>query len=62
MNRTEAWKLDTEFYTEPDGGSGLLCVFGNNSGFAYKNSLDSEQAKKYVDELKKNKELEITYS
>jgi hypothetical protein len=60
-SRIEAWMKDTELYADLDEQSGLWCVFGNNSGFAYKNSMDEQQAKDYAAELNKNKQSSIKY-
>ncbi len=62
MTRSKAWQLDTILYHELDEQSGLWCVFGNNSDFAYSNSMDEQQAKDYAAELNKNKEQSKTYS
>lgn len=51
MNRSEALKIDTEFYADLDEKTGLHCVFGNNSGFAYSNSTSQEEAEQQAREL-----------
>lgn len=56
LARGAAWSLDTSVYADLDNQSGFWCVFGNNSGFTYKNSLDEQQAKDYAAELNKNRE------
>ena len=53
--RAEAWVKDTCVYADLDEKTGLYCVFGNNSGFAYANSLDKEKAEAYAAELNQNK-------
>ena len=48
MNRLEAFKLDRQtqgpFYSELDGDTGLFCVFGVESGFAYASYADEGEA------------------
>lgn len=61
MKMEKAWKLDTEVYVEMDENMSFWCVFGDNSGFAYFNSVDEEKAKQYADELNKNKKSDLTY-
>lgn len=62
MSRAEAWKKDTEIYADLDEDSGLWCAFGNNSGFAYSNSMDKAEAEKYAAELNQNKKNSEIYS
>lgn len=50
MTKTEAFKIDTEFYADLDE-SGLYCVFGNESGFAYGSFADEGEAKNYATEM-----------
>ena len=57
-NRQKAWSLDTELYADKDEETGLWCVFGNNSGFAYRNAMSKEQARDYAKELNGNKEFD----
>lgn len=45
MNRKQAKQIDKSFYVEFDEESGLYCVFGDNSGFAYSGHSTYEQAK-----------------
>lgn len=61
LNRAEAWQKDTSVYADLDEGTGLWCVFGDNTGFAYSNSMDEEKAKEYAAELNKNKEFSKKY-
>lgn len=49
MNKSEAFKLDTEFYVDFDNNCGYWCVFGNNTGFAYSSWFDYAQAKEVCD-------------
>jgi hypothetical protein len=48
MNRLEAFKMDRNtqgaFYAELDEDSGLFCVFGVESGFAYASYADEGEA------------------
>ncbi len=44
MTKQQARKIDQTFYVEFDDESGLYCVFGDNSGFAYKGCSTAEQA------------------
>ena len=46
---------DKSFYAELDEDSGLYCVFGDNSGFAYSTYSSIEEAKEAA--AKKNQEL-----
>lgn len=58
LSRTEAFLKDTELYQEQDGDT--WSVFGDVTGFCYKEGLEKEAAQKYVDELNKNRRsLEI---
>jgi len=61
LNRSEAWQKDTSVYADLDEDSGMWCVFGDNSGFAYANSMDEQKAKDYAIELNKNKENSKKY-
>lgn len=53
LSRTEAFLKDTELYPEQDGET--WSVFGDVTGFCYKEGLDMEAARKYADELNRNK-------
>lgn len=44
MNRKQAIKMDKTFYSDFDDESGLYCVFGDNSGFAYHSFASSNEA------------------
>lgn len=55
MTKTEAYKLDTEFYAELDEETGDFCVFGDNSGFAYRSCASLPEAEKEADEMNERK-------
>ena len=58
LSRTEAFLQDTELYPEKDEDT--WSVFGNVTGFCYKEGLEKEAARKYADELNRNRRgLEI---
>lgn len=57
MTRSEAFKIDKEFYAELDEGSGFYCVFGDESGFAYESYADEQEAKGAADRKNKEKDL-----
>lgn len=44
MNIREATKLDTDYYADYDDESGLFCVFGDLSDFAYSSHASIEDA------------------
>ena len=53
MNRTDAYKLDKEFYVDQEDD--VWYVFGTESGFAYSNHLDGKEAEKAAVKLSKKK-------
>lgn len=50
MTFKEAQNIDTEYYVDLDDDSGLWCVFGNKSGFAYDSYASKDEA-----DLRRNK-------
>jgi len=53
MNRTEAFKLDDDFYSEYDEEVEAYGVFGNQSGFCYATFSDDFNAEEEAEKLKK---------
>ncbi len=41
-------KKDDDFYAEYDEETGLYCVFGNNTGFAYASYADKGEAQEHA--------------
>ena len=54
MTRCEAKKVDTCYYAEYDREFETWAVFGDNSGFCYKQCDDEESAERITDELNYN--------
>lgn len=55
MNRTEALELDKSggtLYVAEDEESGMFCVFGTESGFAYSSHADPRDAEEQAMEMR----------
>ena len=55
MNRTKAFKMDTDFEVGIDESTFDICVFGNESGFAYGTFASKKEAEEYAEEMRNRK-------
>lgn len=53
INRSQALKIDKDFYVDFDEETELFCVFGDNSGFAYFAESDEKTAYEWCIEIQK---------